>query len=272
MDSRHAATLVVALVAVLAGCNVGPTTATPTVTPAPGVDVTTAPSEPRTAADAAPLPPGVTATRLTDVRALFAADARALAGDGYVAEVRIRGSRAGDTGRRTAPPAPGRITRTVRVGAGGDPTLLTVARVAEGERRSRAHWVAGNRSVERLQASDAVPATVAARSNATALAGNPALGRTARDFVAVGNWVTARRAANGTTVLRARNASARFRDGVPRNLTGYEGRLVVDERDRLRWVTVDVEVSDSERFHYRLTYALRQVGNVTVARPEWVAE
>lgn len=270
MDSRHAAALVVALVAALAGCNVGPTTATATVTPAPGVEVATAPSEPRTAVDAAPLPPGVTATRLTNVTALFAADARALAENGYVAEVRIHGSRAGDTGRRTAPPAPGRINRTTRVGSGGDPTLLTVTRVAEGERRSRAHWVAGNRSVERLQASDAVPATVAARSNAAALAGNPTLGQTARDFVAVGNWVTARRIANGTTVLRARNASARFRDGVPRNLTGYEGRLVVNDRGRLQSVTVDVEVSDNERFHYRLTYDLRRVGNVSVGRPRWV--
>lgn len=274
---RHAAVCLLALAAVVAGCNTGPAptgTGTETLTPAPTVEPPATGADDGRGVDRPPapaLPPGVTERGLVDATALWAADARALRRSGYVAVMEVNGSRLGDGGQRASPPAPGWARRVARVEAGGERGLVTITRRGGGSVERRAVWFDGNGTLDRARAAEAVPVLVTVRRNGSDARGrNRAVGPLLRDLVAVGNYEGVTGTAGGTaTRLYAGNATLAVPPNAPRNVTDYEGEVVVDPAGRVRSVRIRLVVTDGEPFEYRVRYRLRRVGNVTVERPAW---
>lgn len=76
--------------------------------------------------------------------------------------------------------------------------------------------------------------------------------------------LTANSVENETALLKT------LPDGAER-VTSYEGEAVVDEQGRIHSFTATVEyVIQGERKTYEIAYEIRQIGDVSVQRPDWV--
>jgi len=258
MDRRTAAVFALAVLTALAGCNTGDTGGTPTLTPVP---VTEPAAD---SVDGVSLPAGVTSAGLADSAAFWVGTDRALAETGYVAEVWINGTAAGNASG-VDPPAPGRVHRVARVEPGGVPTALSASRRVDGIERRWTQWANDSWAVVRPARFGGIVARPVRAERVT----NPAVTESVRRLVALGDWEVSTRRTEGATrvVLRATEVRGVGRDDVFHDVTAYRGRLVLDERGRLRSVSVRVDTDGG--LTYRLSYDLRRVGNVSVGRPVW---
>ncbi|WP_247007317.1 hypothetical protein [Halorientalis litorea] len=259
MDRRTAAVLALVVLTALAGCNTGGSGGTPTLTPVP---VTEPAAD---TVDNVSLPAGVTSAGLADSALFWAGTDRALAETGYVVEVWINGTATGNASG-IDPPAPGQVHRVARVEPGGAPTSLSASRRVDSIEREWSQWANDSWAVVRPVRFGGIVARPVRAERVT----NPAVTEDVRRLVALGDYraVSTRRTEGATrVVLRASDVSPVRRDGVFRDVTAYRSRLVLDERGRLR--SASVRVATDGGLRYRLSYDLRQVGNVSVGRPVW---
>lgn len=150
---------------------------------------------------------------------------------------------------------------------------MSVVRRSDGSVRRRTVYFESNETLRRARAAEVVPVRVTVRTNRSAEENrgrNRAVSPTLRDLVAAGNYRGVSGTAGDTaTRLYAGNATLAVLPNTPRNLTAYEGAVVVEPSGRVRAATIRLTVTDGGRFEYRVRYRLKRVGNVVVERPDW---
>lgn len=214
---------------------------------------------------AAEYPPGVGPDGLENVTALERANRVALTEAGYAA-----------AGARNLTTGVGTRNTSVRavVGAGGFPYHTVTRQIANGSLdRETATWANETVGLTRSRGSDSVEYRHRYRPNAPTAAATELGLFTALE---TGAWnVTAVEGAPGDRRyhLAATTPDTTDERPPPATVTGYDGRLVLDESGAIHRanVTVDIEMrgaNDTVRFAYGLT----ETGDVTVERPAWVAE
>ena len=259
MDCRTATVFALVALMALTGCNTGGAGGTPTLTPVP---VTEPAGD---TVDGVSLPAGVTSAGLADSAAFWASTDRAAVETGYVAEVWINGTTAGNASG-VDPPAPGQVHRVARVEPGGAPTSLSASRRVDGIEREWTQWANNSWAVVRPVRFGGIVARPVRTDRVT----NPAVTEDVRRLGALGDYrvTSSRRTGEAArVVLRATDVGPVRRGGVFRDVTAYRSRLVLDERGRLR--SASVRVATDSGLTYRLSYDLRRVGNVSVGQPVW---
>jgi hypothetical protein len=244
------AAALVALLVVLAGCAGLTGTPTLTVTPAP------VPVAEQRAVGGTPLPPGVTATGVSDPSALASAHVDAGLGRSYRVSVETHGL-----------DLAGRETDSFHARVGNASTYLSRTNVTGGARLET--YAEGDRVLvqygtdppryEAHQSGVSVPGVVVAKRTASHL----------RTYLAVERATVTSTSIYGTDVVRIEGEDPRRVSGV----IGYRVVAYVEPSGFLRSLRVEYDcTTDRSCSHVTVTVRLSAVNQTSVSRPPWYDE
>lgn len=243
----------------------GNATATPAATSAAG-QAGVASAEDLQASD---FPPGVARDGFTNLSKLVQTNRRALLESGYVSAVRLRGRMTANNRTRNLSLAQREV-----VAPGAARFLFQVKRQSGPAVQRTDVWSNGSATYARVsRGGQAAYREVPASKVRKQLAG----GQLIELYVGPGNF-TLRNVStrDNRTLLTYRSTDYVRRPSgqmpAPENVSAYQAVVVVDLQGRVHFVDVQIAYSGPRggKARFRLQYAVRSVGGVSVERPSWV--